>query len=99
MNIKDNEVYTFKLGSGEEIVAKVSNSDTDNVYIVEPLAVAPGPQGPALMQGIFTTAAGSTVALNKRHIAMTGETDDNVKQKYIKVTTGIDVPSKKLILG
>lgn len=99
MEIKDNEVYTFKMASGEEIVTKVLSSDTDYIYITEPLAVAPSQQGPALMQGIFTSAPGSKVSLNIKHIAMFAETEDSVRQRYIKVTTGIDVPSKKLILG
>ena len=99
MEIKDNEVYTFKMASGEEIVTKVLSSDPDYIYITEPLAVAPSPQGPALMQGIFTSAPGAKVSLNIKHIAMFAETEDGVKQRYIKVTTGIDVPSKKLILG
>jgi len=99
MDIKDNEVYTFKMASGEEIVTKVLSSDADYIYITEPLAVAPSPQGPALMQGIFTSEPGTKVSLNIKHIAMFAETEDSVKQRYIKVTTGIDVPSKKLILG
>jgi hypothetical protein len=51
------------------------------------------------MQGIFTSSPGTKVSLNIKHIAMFAETEDGVKQRYIKVTTGIDVPSKKLILG
>jgi hypothetical protein len=99
MEIKDNEVYTFKLVSGEEIVTKVLGSDTDYIYITEPLAVGPGQQGPVLMQGLFTSVPGAKVSLNIKHIAMIADTEDGIRQRYIKVTTGIDVPSKKLILG
>lgn len=99
MDIKDNEVCTFKLVSGEEIVTKVLSSDADYVYISEPAAVGPSPQGPALIQGLFTAAPGTKITLNIKHIAMFADTDDGIKQRYIKLTTGIDVPSKKLILG
>ncbi len=99
MDIKSNEVYSFKLASGEEIVAKVLSSDDDYLYISEPAAVGPSPQGPALVQGMFTTSPGAKITLNIKHIAMFADTEEGIKQRYIKLTTGIDVPSKKLILG
>lgn len=99
MNIKENEVYTFKLTSGEELIAKVTGTEGDFVYLNEPLSVAPGPQGMGLVQSVFTSEEGARVTLNIKNITMFADTADAIKQKYIQTTTGISVPSKKIVLG
>lgn len=99
MNITANEVYTFKLTSGEELIGKVLGQEGDYVYISEPLSVAPGPQGMGLIQSVFTSEEGAKVTLNIKNVTMFTETADAIKQKYIETTTGLSVPSKKLILG
>ena len=99
MNIKENEVYTFKLTSGEELISKVTGSDGNFVYLSEPLSVAPGPQGMGLIQSVFTSEEGSKITLNINNVTMFTDTADAIKQKYIETTTGISVPSKKIIMG
>lgn len=101
MDIKVNEVYTFKLNSGEELVAKVIdiNYSEEFISIEEPVSIAPGPQGMGLVPSMFTAEPKGTTKLNKKSIALYADTDENVKTKYIQATTGISVPNKKLILG
>ena len=95
------KVYTFKLTSGEELVAKVKCEMTGNyVAIEEPVSIAPGPQGGlGLVPSMFTADLGQSITLNTNSITMYGETDESVKMKYIEATTGIKVPDKKIILG
>lgn len=97
--LKTDEVYTFKLNSGEEMVAKVKQAGGDWIVIHDPVSVAPGPQGVGLMPTLFTANPESETRLNTNSIAVVAETDDGVKTKYIQATTGIAVPDKKLILG
>jgi hypothetical protein len=97
--LKTDEVYTFKLNSGEEMVAKVKQAGGDWILIHDPVSVAPGPQGVGLMPTLFTANPESETRLNTNSIAVVAETDDGVKTKYIQATTGIAVPDKKLILG
>ena len=97
--LKVDEVYTFKLNSGEEMVAKVKFAGGDWIVIHDPVSVAPGPQGIGLMPTLFTANPQSETRLNTNSIAVVAETDDSVKTKYIQATTGIAVPEKKLILG
>lgn len=99
MQVKQNEVYTFKLNSGEELIAKVVSFDEKYLLISEPVSVAPGPQGMGLVPSMFTANPKDEIRLNTNSVAVYGLTDDNVKSKYIEATTGISVPSKKLILG
>lgn len=97
--MKENEVYTFKLNSGEEVIAKVKSINDDHILLTEPLSVAPGPQGMGLVPSIFTSEPGSDVRLNTNSVSLSSQTEDNIKLKYLEATTGISVPSKKLILG
>lgn len=109
MELKKDEIYTFKLNSGEELVAKVigveSNSSggifyTDTFIISNPVAIGPGPGGGlGLVPSMFTYKPDTAVRLNSNSISVIAETDDGVKSKYIQATTGITLPEKKIVLG
>lgn len=99
MDIKPNEVYTFKLNSGEELIAKVLEIRPDWLVIEAPVSVAPSPQGMGLVPSMFTANPDQNVQINKNSVAFFAETDESVKSKYLEATTGIRVPTKKLVLG
>lgn len=99
LTAKLDEVYTFKLNSGEELIAKVKQAGGDWIEIEHPVSVAPGPQGMGLVPSLFTANLESEIKLNTASIAIYALTDDAVKSKYIEATTGIKLPEKKLILG
>ena len=96
-----NEVYTIKLNSGEELIATIKPSATGDGYITiaNPVSVAPGPQGMGLVPSLFTGNPDATTKLNTMSIAIFALTEENVKAKYLEATSGIKVPSKKLIIG
>ena len=100
MDIRTYETYSFKLNSGEELIAKLVGMQ-DNYYVIsEPVSVGPSPKGGlGLVPSMFTINVGSEVRLNINSIALVAETDESVKMKYIEATTGIKVPDKKVILG
>jgi hypothetical protein len=52
-----------------------------------------------LVPSLFTVNPDSTIKLNTLSIAVFGLTEENVKAKYLEATSGITVPSKKLIIG
>jgi hypothetical protein len=95
------KVYTFKLNSGEEMIAKVTDhsSNSNWITIQDPVSVAPGPQGLGLVPSMFTGDIKTSIRLNISSVAFYALTEDGVKMKYIEATTGIQVPEKKLILG
>lgn len=100
MEINKGQIYTFKLNSGEELVAKV-NDVLDTYYLItEPVSIGPSPQGGlGLVPSMFTYNNRENVRLNTSSLALVAETDDNVKTKYIEATTGLQVPGKKVLLG
>lgn len=102
MELKKDEIYTFKMSSGEEIVAKVVGVTTAHTEIIvsNPCSIGPGPGGGlGLVPTMFTYNPDGEVRLNINSIAIRAETDEGVKGKYIQATTGIKVPDKKIILG
>lgn len=99
LNLTVGSVYTFKMNSGEELVAKVKTLGEGFVDLEEPVSIAPGPQGMGLVPSLFTSEPKAAVRLNTNSVAIVGPTDDNVKMKYLEATTGIKVPEKKLVLG
>lgn len=92
-------IYTFKLNSGEELVARVVDASKDTFAVGHPVSIAPGPQGMGLVPSMFTGNMDQPVTLNINSVALVAETDESVAAKYIEATTGIRVPDKKIVMG
>jgi len=100
MTLEVGKVYTFKMNSGEEMIAKfVSELQAQHISVSDPVSIAPGPQGMGLVPSMFTGDTSQNVSINSNSIAMYVETDDSVRMKYIEATTGIKVPDKKIVMG
>jgi len=97
--LQTNSVYTFKLNSGEELIAKVRQAGGDFIEIEEPVSIAPTQQGMQMIPSVFTAEPKGIFRLNTSSIAIYAETDDSVRMKYLEATTGINVPDKKIVLG
>ncbi len=99
MNIKENETYTIKLNSGEELIAKVTEVTDSYIIVKEPASVAPGPQGMGLVPSMFTSEPKADVSINTNSIAMISVTEAGVKTKYTQATSSIVMPDKQIIMG
>ena len=97
--IEINEVFTFKLVSGEEVIGKVIDKNDQFVILSEPLSVAPNQHGMGLMPSMFTAEHDKPVPINTNTITMYCVTADPIRVKYIEATTGIATASKKIVLG
>jgi hypothetical protein len=97
--IEPNKVYTFKLNSGEELIAKVIQAGGEFIQIEEPVSIAPTQQGMQMIPSVFTANPKADFKLNTSSIALYAETDDSVRMKYLEATTGIKIPDKKIVLG
>ena len=99
ISITPNTVYTLKLNSGEELIAKVIQTGSEFITIEEPVSIAPTQQGMQMIPSVFTANPKGEFKLNTNNIALYAETDDSIKMKYLEATTGIKVPDKKIVLG
>lgn len=83
------EVVTFKLTSGEELVAKLVEDQVMHYKLAHPMVIAMSPKGPALMPYLFTVDPSKEVKLAKSVIAVTEATDKMFADQFIQQTTGI----------
>jgi hypothetical protein len=89
----------LKLNSGEELIAKVIQTNGEFITIEEPVSIAPTQQGMQMIPSVFTANPKGEFKLNTNSIALYAETDDSIKLKYLEATTGIKIPDKKIVLG
>lgn len=94
-----NKVYTFKLGSGEELVAKFIEEEGQYLTIANPVSVAPSQKGMQLIPSLFTVDPDVLVTLNTNSVSLYAVTDDSVMMKYVEMTTGIQLPEKQILVG
>lgn len=98
MNISQDQVYTFKVMSGEEFVAKIVKIEDGVIVIKQPVSTGVTPQGLQMMPSLLTANLDRDVLLYTSSIVMVSETREDVQTSYIKATTGIDIPPKKTII-
>jgi hypothetical protein len=94
-----NKIYTFKLNSGEEIIAKIVGDGPKFIVIQNPVSVAPNGKGIGLIPSLFTADINGEAKLNINSVSVYAETDESIQTKYIEITTGISIPDKKILVG
>lgn len=97
--METGKTYTFKLNSGEELIAKVINMNADYIEVTNPVSIAPGQQGMQMIPSMFTADIDQEIRLNRSSVSLYAMTDISIADKYLEATTGIKVPEKKIILG
>jgi hypothetical protein len=83
------EVVTFKLTSGEEVVAKLVEETETHYKLARPMVLSMSPQGVGMMPYLFTVSPDKEVRLNKATITMVEATDKSFADQFIQSTTGI----------
>ena len=97
----NDEIYTFKLVTGEEIVAKVKDGVRNDWYEVsKPCTVMPDLKtGKVRMApSALTMELDKSVTINKSAVAMIFDANDSVKKSYEQATSGIIQPKKPTLL-
>ena len=87
--VTEGEVVTFKLTSGEELVAKLVEDGPLYYKLSRPMVIGMSPKGPALMPYLFTVDPEKDVKLLKAVVAMAEATDKMFADQFIQQTTGI----------
>lgn len=99
MTIEPNEIYTFKLTTGEEVVAKVLEIHEDSLIVKTPISTVLSQQGLQMMPTLFSSVLEQNVRLNKNAWVMVAVTRNDVRNSYIEATTGIAPVNKQIITG
>lgn len=99
MDITADAIYTLKLTTGEEVVARIVSQHSDHLVIEHPILTVISPQGLQMMPGLFSANLDKTVKLNNSSWVMMAEPRDDVRNSWIQATTGIAPVSKQIITG
>lgn len=83
------EVVTLKLTSGEELIARFESEESDSYKISKTKVVGMGPNGPALMDYLFTVDPNKTIKLRKTAITVVEHTEKGFADQYLQATTGL----------
>lgn len=98
MNLETGKIYTLKLNSGEELVAKVLKSEFGTLQVGHPLSMAMSQQGIQMVPSLFSADL-KKVDINTASIAMSTEAREDVVKAYTEATTGLDLSTAKQMLA
>jgi len=84
-----NEVVTFKLTSGEELVARLNEETATHYKLSKPMVIAMGAKGPGLMPYLFTVSPDKDISLSKTTVTVAVASDKAFADQYMQSTTNI----------
>ena len=88
-NYEKGTIISFKLVTGDEIVAKLLEETSTDYVISKPMTVLPSQQGMALIQSLYTGDLDSSISLSKQQVIFQTKSVTEIKNYYIQTTTGI----------
>ena len=96
--IKDGDLVTLKLASGEEVIAKFIGKAETYVSIEKALVLMQGPQGLAFGTFFSTAEQDKPINIAKDKITSITYINDKIRQEYDRVFSKIEVPKKPSII-
>ena len=90
--IKENEVVSCRLTTGEELVARLKKDKREDGYVEldTPLIVGRSAEGFGLMPYMMTVNPESTVSIKMEHVLSMAKTNDEISKGYTKQTSKIE---------
>lgn len=86
--ISVGETVSIKLISGEEIIARLEEENSDYIKVSKPLTVSLGPQGLGMIPFVFL-ANTDTIKLSMNHVMVLATAKKEASDQYLQGTTGI----------
>jgi hypothetical protein len=86
---KNGDVVSLKLTTGEEIVGKLMDEDSDGLTIKTPLTLVMSPQGVGLQQYMFTTEPDKNYKFHNNSVVIVKKTAKNFADAYQSQTSGL----------
>lgn len=91
-------VMVFKLSTGEEIIANVTEDKSTTYLIEKPLQMAMGQQGPQFAPFIMMGDMDKAMPLNKALLVAWTDANPKIEEQYRTVTSTIALPKKQSII-
>ena len=94
----EQDIVTFKLVNGDEVVARIVEDREDCFVVSKPTTVVPSNQGIGLVQSLFVADLSKNISIAKSHVMMHATVVDKMRDHYIQTVTGIQTVSKGSIV-
>ena len=89
---KDGDTVSFKLASGEEVVARLDKETSSSYKISKPMVlIVQADESMGLAPFMFSVGPTGKFEMQKTSVACTAKTKDNIAKQYLASTTGITV--------
>lgn len=95
---RENDIVSFKLISGEEVVARLVAETETHYEIYKPLSLMPGPQGLALAQSMMSSMLDRNIMLTKSAVVMHSLSREEMTSAWYEATSGIKTANNSKIL-
>ena len=96
--IKDGDLITLKLVSGEEVIANYKNGSDTYISIEKALVLMQGPQGLAFGTFFSTAKQDEPINIAKDKVTSVAFIDEKIREEYNRVCSKIEVPKKPSII-
>ena len=98
-NIKQDDLITLKLATGEEVIGKYKETETSSyVGLENALVLMQGPQGLAFGTFFSTARQDQPINISKDKITSIAYINDKIREEYNRVFSKIEVPKKPSII-
>tara|TARA_E500000081_G_scaffold149925_1_gene177623 strand:- start:636 stop:950 length:315 start_codon:yes stop_codon:yes gene_type:complete len=91
-SITKGDVVSFKLASGEEVVAKLDGLDETRYVVTKPLMLTMSEKGLALAPFMFTIEPLAKITFTTNNVLCASKTEKQMASQYIATTTGLAIP-------
>ena len=86
---KDGDTVSLKLTSGEEIIARLDNEQSNHVVLHKPMVLVANQQGLGLAPFMFSVSPDSKFKINTIAVTCILKTESELAKQYTSQTTGI----------
>jgi len=87
---KDGDTVSFKLASGEEVVARLDKESSSEYSISKPMVlIVQADESMGLAPFMFSVGPSGKFQMQKGSVACVAKTDENIAKQYTASTTGI----------
>lgn len=83
------EIITFKLSSGEELIAKIEDNKPLDYVVSKPMVLTATAQGIGMIPYLFTVDQTKNIPINKSLVVVAIPTEKSYADQYIQSTTSI----------
>ena len=86
---KEGDTVSFKLSSGEEIVARLEKEDEKSYTLKKPMVLIAQQQGLGLAPFMFSVSPDSKFVLRANSVSCVSKTETEIAKQYMAQTSGI----------